>query len=386
MQQIFQRITAAFLSLLTLLGLSLNPQRPVVDDPEPISIPQPDYAALAAEEADWLWKQQLPNGAIAFYYRDNGEVTVNPYFSAFAAIALTAYDGSPEAGERIKRFIEWYFAHLNTKSDNIIPGTIYDYTITMKNGEIVSEESTGKYDSTDSYSAFFLRLLWDYAERYGDTALLKEHAAEIKTLLNVIYATRVFGYTFAKPSDLHLYLMDNCEVYAGVCAAEKIGAAIGDSELQKKAAKAADVYRTRFMKDWYRDGRFTYQKVIFGPFCLLDYDPLFSWANFYPDAAAQVYPVLWDLISPDSPEAKLVYENFCSSWKWESMEYVRSGVEVFYWGALALAGAKMGDTERVNTYLYYYGQRTNPDRAYPLYCFDSAMVLMALITMMNSQG
>jgi hypothetical protein len=386
MQQILLKITAVFLSLLTVLGLSVSPRRPVVDDPEPVNIPQPDYAALAAEEADWLWKQQLPNGAIAFYYRENGEVTVNPYFSAFAAIALTAYDGSPEAGERIKRFIEWYFAHLNTGNDNIIPGTIYDYTVTMQNGEIISEESTGKYDSTDSYSAFFLRLLWDYAERYGDITLLREHAGEIRTLLNVIYATRVFGYTFAKPSDLHLYLMDNCEVYAGVCAAEKIGAAIGDTDLQKKTAKAADVYRTRFMKDWYRDGRFTYQKVIFGPFGLLDYDPLFSWDNFYPDAAAQVYPVLWGLISPDSAEAKLVYENFCNSWKWESMEYIRSGVEVFYWGALALAGAKMGDTERVNTYLYYYGQRVNPGREYPLYCFDSAMVLMALITMMNAQG
>ena len=374
MQQLLLKITAVFLSLLTALGVSVTPQRPVVDDPAPVSIPQPDYAALAAEEADWLWKQQLPNGAIAFYYRDNGEVTVNPYFSAFAAMALTAYDGSPEAGERIKRFIEWCFAHLNTRSDNIIPG------------EIISEESTGKYDSTDSYSAFFLRLLWDYAERYGDIQLLREHAGEIGTLLNVIYATRVFGYTFAKPSDLHLYLMDNCEVYAGVCAAEKIGAAIGDTGLQNKAAKAADVYRTRFMKDWYRDGRFTYQKVIFGPFGLLDYDPFFSWDNFYPDAAAQVYPVLWDLVSPDSDEAKLVYENFCISWKWESMEYVRSGVEVFYWGALALAGAKMGDTERVNTYLYYYGQRVNPERAYPLYCFDSAMVLMALITMMNAQS
>ena len=101
MQQILLKITAAFLSLLTVLGLSLTPQRPVVDDPEPVNIPQPDYAALAAEEADWLWKQQLPNGAIAFYYRENGEVTVNPYFSAFAAIALTAYDGSPEAGERV---------------------------------------------------------------------------------------------------------------------------------------------------------------------------------------------------------------------------------------------------------------------------------------------
>lgn len=197
MQQLFQKITAVFLSLTGIIGLSLTP-RPMVDDPEPVAIVQPDYAALAAAEAQWLWNQQLPNGAVAFYYHANGEVTVSPYFSTFAAIALTAYDGSPEASARIKRFIEWYFAHMNTRKDNIIPGSIYDYKITMQNGEIVSEKSTGAYDTTDAYAAFFLRLLWDYADRYGDVALLQEHATQIKTLLGVIFATRVHGYTLQR--------------------------------------------------------------------------------------------------------------------------------------------------------------------------------------------
>jgi hypothetical protein len=384
MQQIFEKLTAALLSLLAIFGVSTAPTRPAAEDPPPIEIARPDYAALAEEEAEWLWSQFLPNGAIAFYYHDNGEVTVNPYFSTYAAIALTAYDGSPEAGRRIKGFIEWYFSHMNTWKDDIVPGSIYDYTVTMKNGAIVSEQSTGKYDSTDSYSAFFLRLLWDYAERYGDYELLKAHASEIKTLLNVIYLTRAHGYTFAKPADLHVYLMDNCEVYTGLTAAEKIGEAIGDDCLTKKAARAADVYRTRFLKDWYRGGRFTYQMLALPVWGYVDADPLFSWDYFYPDAAAQVYPVLWDVISPDSPEAKLVYENFCKSWSWETMEYVRSGAEVYYWGALALAAAKMGDEARVNTYLHYYRLHVSPERAYPLYCFDSAMVLMTLITMMKN--
>ena len=65
MQQLCQRITAVILSLLTLFGVSVT-RRPVVENPGPVDIPQPDYAALAAEEAEWLWKQQLPNGAIAF--------------------------------------------------------------------------------------------------------------------------------------------------------------------------------------------------------------------------------------------------------------------------------------------------------------------------------
>ena len=45
MQQILQKITESFLSLLTALGLWAAPQRPVTDDPEPVSIPQPDCRA-----------------------------------------------------------------------------------------------------------------------------------------------------------------------------------------------------------------------------------------------------------------------------------------------------------------------------------------------------
>ena len=51
MQQIFQKITAVFLSLAGIIGLSTSP-RPVVDAPDPVEIPTPDYAVMAATEAD----------------------------------------------------------------------------------------------------------------------------------------------------------------------------------------------------------------------------------------------------------------------------------------------------------------------------------------------
>ena len=46
MQQILQKITAVFLSLAGIIGLSTS-QRPVVDAPDPVEIPQPDYAVMA---------------------------------------------------------------------------------------------------------------------------------------------------------------------------------------------------------------------------------------------------------------------------------------------------------------------------------------------------
>ena len=52
------------------------------------------YKRMSKSEADWLWSQQLPNGAFAFYNHFNGEVSVNPYFSEIVAISLINYDNS----------------------------------------------------------------------------------------------------------------------------------------------------------------------------------------------------------------------------------------------------------------------------------------------------
>ena len=102
----------------------------------------------------------------------------------------------------------------------------------------------------------------------------------------------------------------------------------------------------------------------------------FSWDKFYPDAAAQLYPILWGVIPSDGLVAKRVYASFCRHWQWEQMDYRAEGG--FYWGALALAAAKMGDADRLNGWMLRYEEAVSPDRAYPLYCFDAAMALAAL--------
>ena len=370
MRTIWVKITAFLASLLALL----TPWR--VPAAEPAEAP--DYAALAAEEADWLWRQQLSNGAFAFRSAENGEVSVNPYFAAAAAIALTAYDGSPQAGERVRRYIDWHFAHLNTARDdkNGLAGTICDYRVTVSGGEVTAEESTGDYDSTDSYAALFLRLLWDYAQRYGDAALLTARAEQIRQVTEVLFATMDRGYSYAAPDYHMMYLMDNCEVYGGLCAAERLCAAIGDTALRRRVSAARLTYETRFLTDWYRDGHFRWAM---SPDRYAGFtEEEFRWETFYPDAAAQLYPVIWGLVSPGSLPARRVYADFCRNRQWEKMDYRENGVSQFYWGAFALAAAKMGDADRLNGWLNCYEQAVSPDRAYPLYCFDSAMVLLAL--------
>ena len=370
MQAVLQKFIAWIVSILSLLG----PWRIPAAEP----VPAPDYAALAKTEADWLWEQQLPDGAFAFRAAENGEISVNPYFACFTAIALTAYDGSPEACGRVRRYIEWHFDHLNTAEadPNGLAGTIFDYRVTMTDGAVTAEAPTGDYDSTDSYAALFLVLLRDYAARCGDAALLTENAEQIRQVAEVIFATMEKGYSYAKPGYRMMYLMDNCEVCAGLSAAAELSEIIGDGELKDKAENAVSCYQKHFLRDWYRNGRFRWAMAPdkYGVFREED----FSWDKFYPDAAAQLYPILWGVIPADSLPAKRVYASLCKNWKWETMDYRAEGG--FYWGALALAAAKMDDADRLNGWLARYAEAVATDRAYPLYCFDSAMALMSLVT------
>ena len=52
------------------------------------------YYSLLNNESEWLWSQQLQNDAFSFYNHENGEVSVNPYFSEITAIALINHNNS----------------------------------------------------------------------------------------------------------------------------------------------------------------------------------------------------------------------------------------------------------------------------------------------------
>ena len=70
----------------------------------------------------------------------SGQFTMNPYFADFAALALL---GAGESYyENVRRYMDWHFAHLNTAETdyNGVDGTIYDYTVTLSYGKVVSEK------------------------------------------------------------------------------------------------------------------------------------------------------------------------------------------------------------------------------------------------------
>ena len=341
------------------------------------------YGKIADEECAWLWSQQMSNGAFAFYNADNGTVYINPYFSEVTAIALINHDNSPMAQERIIKYFEWHFSHINTaESDyNGLAGTIYDYNVEVKDGVVIKESSKGSYDSTDSYSALFIKALADYSRVFGDTKYLIANEDKIKDITNVMFATMNGGYTYAKPDYRIRYLMDNAEVYAGLKSAEYIYRnIINDSDMYEKVSKAVKFYDDNFNKDWWKGDH--YATVLNSDNS--EYTGIeFSWDNFYPCATSQMFPVLYGLIDSDSTFARTIYDELCKSWNWQDMDYVSNGTTVFCWGNFAYYAGLMEDESGLERYLDKYRDIVNGGRKYPLYSSESAMVLMGCDEIMD---
>ena len=346
------------------------------------------YQKIATEEAAWLASRQADNGALLMTSGPNGEFTMNPYFADFAALALL---GAGESYyENVRRYMDWHFDHLNTAQTdyNGVDGTIYDYTVKLSNGKVVSEkininaEGKKSYDSTDSYAATFLSVVAKYYEKTGDLAYLQANSRDLERLLNPIRQTMHKGLTFAKPDYRIKYLMDNCEVYDGLVAAEKIYEALGLSDLRAEAADLKKQVYDAIEKYMWQEKE-GYYEVALG--VNNDSAYAFTWSNFYPCATAQVFPIIFGLLKPTDARAIHLYNEFNAHFStgekkatWEEM----TTPDTFYWGALAYTAALMGDNARLETYMTLY-LKIMKRHAYPLYNADAARVCMAAQVMLE---
>ena len=346
------------------------------------------YQKIATEEAAWLASLQVDNGAMLMTCGPNGDFTMNPYFADFAALALL---GAGESYyENVVRYMDWHFAHLNTAQTdyNGVDGTIYDYTIKLSDGKVVSEtiniNSNGQksYDSTDSYAATFLCVVAKYYEKTGDLEYLQANSQDLQRLLNPIRQTMHKGLTFAKPDYRIKYLMDNCEVYEGLVAAEKIYAALGLTELLAETTDLKNQVFDAIEKYMWIESE-GYYEVALG--VNNDSAWAFTWTNFYPCATAQLFTISCGLLEPTNPRAVYLYNQFNAYYStgekratWEQMTIPDS----FYWGSLAYTAALMGDNARLESYMTLY-LKIMKRHAYPLYNADAARVCMAAQLMLE---
>lgn len=388
MKEIFSIILSVILSL---FGLNTDPYdlQPLPEDE--ITLTQEQIALfeqIVEGETAWLASLQLENGAIPMTYTANGTVKMNPYFADFAALALL--ERSDVYAENVTKYMDWHFSRLNSAETdyNGVDGTIYDYTITLSGGKITEESVVmtnghGTYDSTDSYAATFLTVLAKYYEKTNDTEYILSHKEEINRITNAMFSTLRNGLTSAKPDYGVKFLMDNCEVYEGVVAAtvlfEEVICPADNSYngISEKCSNTAEEIRLSIENKLWNPVGQNYKTGI-RRFLGVP-ERIFSWSNYYPSATAQLFPIICGVIQPNTQRARNLYNRFSEEYDWVNFDYP----DDFYWGANALAAAKMADVDRVTEYMTNYAVLMET-HAYPLYNADAARACLAANLMLEN--
>ncbi len=293
----------------------------------------PRYHRNITATANWITSSasSLSDGAILY---TSAEIV--PYYSNLAATGLAK---TPAHYPQVKAWMEWYIHHLNYPDKWGLYCTVYDYNVSG-----TTETPTNDADSTDSYAATFVSLAWAYWQT-GDAdaqAYIKTLRYQLDCIGGVMVQTQQSnGLTWAKPDYQIQYLMDNCEVYKGLSdLANLFQYAFNDSAgrdwYNTYAAKQLKGIQSVLWDSAHRN-YLTYAGA-----------PPTNWKVWYPDATAQLFPVLNGVLSPSDCRARDLYATFNSKWPdWPSLKFPDS----FPWVLVSAAAALMGDTTRVNHYI-----------------------------------
>jgi hypothetical protein len=309
------------------------------------------------------WVSQFSQADGALLYTPQA---INPYYANIAAIGMTK---DPNRMPQVVGWINWYVNHLNWPDKWGLYGTTYDYTV--NNGVATATNSA---DSTDSYAATFLSLVWN-AWKSGD-ANARSTIANLSYQLDVVGGVIVNtqqsdGLTWAKPDYQIKYLMDNCEAYRGLRdLASLYQNAFGDTTKAAYYNAAADSMLKGILGMW-MNGSWAVYKDALGR---LAAPKLSTW---YADASAQVFPVLMGVVSSSDPRAQQAYAAFNAAWPgWPTLSF--NSQDPFPWCLIVEGAAAMGDRNRVVTYINTMQSKyVNSGFPWPFYNAEAGWFLRA---------
>ena len=241
-----------------------------------------------------------PAVALLAEYEDinAGCQTIVPYFLSIMGVHSLLNN---KHEKQVLGFIRWNLDHLNELDRWGVRGSIYDYTICFDGSEL----STKQYDSADGYAGQFLILLNTYFQKTGNKIVLQKYKGEIFKVARVIIQLQDDdGLDIAMPSYPVKYLMDNCEAFGGLEAFCSLAESLEWGNIEKFSAAKQK------MKEGILTHLFDKEKMIF--FWAKDEGGYHGsdWDNYYPDALAQLFPILYNVIEPDSVLAKNIWERF----------------------------------------------------------------------------
>ncbi|HKS51154.1 MAG TPA: hypothetical protein VJS67_04735 [Pseudonocardiaceae bacterium] len=319
-----------------------------------------DYRRIVLDEGYWVSTAQLTcdgdgSGAIAeSRVAGSGKVSVHPYEANVGARAMVA--AGPRYLPMVKRYIQWYLSHLNRPDQYGVYGTVYDYDYDPVTciGTYQRDPRTGEapaYDSTDAYAGTFLSLVRYYAEANpADSSFLRSQqtTVDLQRIAEVITAMgRPNGLTDATPSYPAQYLLDNVEAACGLqdyswFVANVLGNRAAAVRPASQAAGIRSAIETQLWQASRTPGMYGWAADQLSP----------SWAKWYPDAIAQLWPV-WELLGP-SYRRSAAWHQFVSRWPtWvhSTPSFGSSGVAHDPNAYVAYAAARVGDHAALDDYL-----------------------------------
>ena len=380
------------------------------------AVPNYDFTSLLKFQLQDLASTQLDNGsgdgaipisddALSYNFATQ-RFSIRPYFSMTVANAFLL---DPDYYDNAKRYIEWHINHLEQLDVYGVPGSIYDYFYSLIGDErraytmAESDNTVDVYDSTDSYAALFYDLLLNYVEVTGDPTNILSRTVHGRPLLDLILDCLDFSLsnassvenevylTVAKPKNFEMeYLMDNCEVYWGFLCLEELYNKMGNTPGANIAATYANRIKNGIEGLLYNNTNQNYDYALLNTSSVSAY--------YYPDAIAQLFPIIFDVLTPTDPKAIELYDNqFLENFPyWTDMTNLhrdgytpkinRGGGASIYPNALIFKAAiKMGDLD--NTALGFlnveklFRQNGNPQ---PFLCYESGETANSIYRYMNA--
>ncbi len=229
---------------------------------------------------------------------DGGRDHVSPYFANLYALSLVRHGLG--AGE-VRDYVAWYLDHLNYPDRHGLTGTIDDMDV-RPGGRL---ERTGRYDSVDGYAGTFLLLLDEWEQSGGDRALLEANRARIQDVAWLLLRLQdPDGLVRALPDANARYLMDNCEAYAGLLAYDALSRRLGWDTGPRHRIAAEDVREAVLGRLSDEPGRRFHWADAGGVPHRSD------WDVFYPDALAQLFPILYGVVDARSDLAQHLWREF----------------------------------------------------------------------------
>jgi len=331
----------------------------------------PGTSSYLTEQVQFLAGHQLSDGAIL----GPGD-EINPYFANMAAIGLAQAD-TPAADTIVYTWMHWYLGHLNAEDDNGLTDTIYDYSYDPSSG---AETSTGSYDSVDSYAATALMLAYT-GYLTGDSqiqSLVSTNITTYEAIANLddypapAGVRQSDGLTVAIPGGA-AYTMDNAEVAAGL------------SEFAQLEAKLNRSRQSTYYQGWANTTVQAMTKPASAGGLWDAANDNWDWAlgsasdpasAFYPDATAQLWPVVFGVVSPASAQATAAWQAFTGAYpSWDTDGIPASAG--YPWTSMARAAQLMGDTSGASTLLTTLEDKYAPDWGGNWYDDEAGWFLLA---------